>query len=221
MRIGEIIKEKRKELELTQEELANKLHVTRQAISNWENNKSVPDIEFIRQLADEFEMSIDELLLNDVKRIEKKTRTNHTLILITMVATIGMIVLFASSIVRYFTFSTEAFAGRCTDNELGVFIVNEDDSSYIIDGFEEILFENYYCVPITYTIDKSDLINDGEYIEERFVHIDLPAGFEVFVSQLEYNKTDTGFVLDVFLQTTNKNDDIWQSERMIIVDLIN
>ncbi|HCX40190.1 helix-turn-helix transcriptional regulator, partial [Lactobacillus acetotolerans] len=40
--VGQVIHNKRKELSLTQEDLAEKVHVTRQAVSNWERNKTVP-----------------------------------------------------------------------------------------------------------------------------------------------------------------------------------
>ncbi len=48
--VGQVIHNKRKELSLTQEDLAEKVHVTRQAVSNWERNKTVPDDSMIDQL---------------------------------------------------------------------------------------------------------------------------------------------------------------------------
>lgn len=47
MEFNEQIKRLRKENNLTQEEMAKKLNVTRQAISNWENNRNLPDFEMI------------------------------------------------------------------------------------------------------------------------------------------------------------------------------
>ena len=47
MDFNEQIKRLRKENNLTQEEMAKKLNVTRQAISNWENNRNLPDFEMI------------------------------------------------------------------------------------------------------------------------------------------------------------------------------
>ncbi len=60
--IGENIKTKRKKLGITQEELAEKLSVTRQAVSNWENGKTEPDIETLTKIAQIFDLSIDELV---------------------------------------------------------------------------------------------------------------------------------------------------------------
>jgi transcriptional regulator with XRE-family HTH domain len=60
--VGENIKNIRKKNNITQEELAEKLNVTRQAVSNWENGKTEPDIETLTNIAQIFDISIDELV---------------------------------------------------------------------------------------------------------------------------------------------------------------
>ena len=60
--VGENIKNIRKKNNITQEELAEKLNVTRQAVSNWENGKTEPDIETLTRMAQIFDISIDELV---------------------------------------------------------------------------------------------------------------------------------------------------------------
>ena len=60
--LGKNIKNTRKKLGITQEELAEKLNVTRQAVSNWENSKTEPDIETLTLMAQLFDISIDELV---------------------------------------------------------------------------------------------------------------------------------------------------------------
>ena len=67
MEFNEQIKRLRKENNLTQEEMAKKLNVTRQAISNWENNRNLPDFEMIILIAETFDVSLDELILGDKK----------------------------------------------------------------------------------------------------------------------------------------------------------
>ena len=61
IKIGEIIKAKRKEQDLTQEELASRLGVSKAAVSKWENAECYPDITLLPQLAKTFNISIDEL----------------------------------------------------------------------------------------------------------------------------------------------------------------
>ena len=55
----------RKGRELTQEQLAEQLNVSRQSVSKWESAQSVPDIERILQLSDIFDVSLDYLLKNN------------------------------------------------------------------------------------------------------------------------------------------------------------
>jgi len=60
--IGEIISNKRKELGFTQQVLAEKLNISFQSVSKWENNSSYPDILLLPRLAAVLEISIDSLL---------------------------------------------------------------------------------------------------------------------------------------------------------------
>lgn len=56
------IKNLRKEKGLTQDQLAEALHVTRQAVSNWENGKTEPDLETISMLAEFFEVDVEKII---------------------------------------------------------------------------------------------------------------------------------------------------------------
>lgn len=60
--IGKMISLLRKEKEMTQSELAEKMNVTDKAVSKWERDLSCPDINTISKLADVLEVSVDELL---------------------------------------------------------------------------------------------------------------------------------------------------------------
>ena len=60
--LSENIKRFRTQNNITQEELSEKLSVTRQAVSNWENGKTEPDIETLTKIAQIFDISIDELV---------------------------------------------------------------------------------------------------------------------------------------------------------------
>lgn len=63
--IGLKIKQKRKEYNLTQEEVADKLGVSRQTVSKWENDRSLPDIHSMLLFCEMFDTSLDELLRED------------------------------------------------------------------------------------------------------------------------------------------------------------
>jgi len=62
MLFNEKLKMLRKGKKLTQEELAEKLNVSRQAITKWETAEGIPDIENLKQISDFFNISIDELV---------------------------------------------------------------------------------------------------------------------------------------------------------------
>ena len=61
MELNAQIKKYRSSLNLSQEELAEKLYVTRQTISNWENEKNYPDLSSLKEISNEYGISFDEL----------------------------------------------------------------------------------------------------------------------------------------------------------------
>ena len=64
-------KKYRTELHLSQEELAEKVYVTRQTISNWENEKSYPDIHSLLLLSSLFNVSLDQLIKGDIEKMKE------------------------------------------------------------------------------------------------------------------------------------------------------
>ena len=63
MDFGKQIRQIRKDAKLTQEQMAAKLNVFRQAVSNWENNKNLPDLEMIITISRVFGLSLDQLMV--------------------------------------------------------------------------------------------------------------------------------------------------------------
>lgn len=61
MNIGRKLKEARMKMKFTQEMTAELLHVSRQTISNWENEKAIPDIISVIKLSEIYDMSLDDL----------------------------------------------------------------------------------------------------------------------------------------------------------------
>ncbi len=70
MDIGQKLKTARINCDLTQELVAEKIGVSRQTISNWENNKTYPDIISVIALSDLYSVSLDSLLKEDKKMVE-------------------------------------------------------------------------------------------------------------------------------------------------------
>lgn len=79
--VGKNIKAFREQKNLTQEQLAEQLNVTRQAVSSWENEKTQPDVETLHKIACALECSVEELIYGErrkftiVNNINKKTVT--------------------------------------------------------------------------------------------------------------------------------------------------
>ncbi len=99
MEIGQQIIRYRKQQALSQEELAEKVYVSRQSISNWENDKTYPDIYSLLLLSQIFQVSLDQLIKGDIEKmkytitqVDKKNFERDTKVMVTL-----MILLMISS----------------------------------------------------------------------------------------------------------------------------
>lgn len=70
LQIGKYLSVLRKYYKITQDELANKLNVTRQAISKWENGVTIPDVELLMKLSEIYGVSVNDILNADVASIK-------------------------------------------------------------------------------------------------------------------------------------------------------
>ena len=77
MEIGKKLKKARVQSGYTQEEVAEQLQVTRQTISNWENEKSYPDIISVISLSEVYQISLAELLKGDDRMIKHLDETTN------------------------------------------------------------------------------------------------------------------------------------------------
>ena len=118
MNTNEKLKEIRKISGMTQEELADKLNVSRQTISKWEKGLSTPDLEMAIQFCDLFQISLDELLkeermerklsLEDIMRTNKRNQRQLVLLMssvfFVLTGALGLLFVFA---IRYTTLNIE------------------------------------------------------------------------------------------------------------------
>ena len=75
MEIGKQIRKYRTELKLSQDDLADKVYVTRQTISNWENDRNYPDIRSLVLLSNVFGVSLDILVKGDLEQMKDEIKT--------------------------------------------------------------------------------------------------------------------------------------------------
>ena len=71
MELSTQVKKYRTKMGLSHEELAEKVYVTRQTISNWENGKSYPDVHSLLLLSSLFDVSLDQLIKGDIETMKK------------------------------------------------------------------------------------------------------------------------------------------------------
>lgn len=104
MNIGQLLKEARVSAGFTQEYAAEQIQVSRQTISNWENEKSYPDVISVIRLSDLYNVSLDRLLKGDdkmLKHIDESTQivsSNKKLIGTVLLGTVILAALFACSV---------------------------------------------------------------------------------------------------------------------------
>ena len=77
MELNRQIKKYRTDANLSQEELAGKIFVSRQTISNWENGKNYPDIKSLVLMSEVFQVSLDNLIKGDLERMKKEIDTQE------------------------------------------------------------------------------------------------------------------------------------------------
>lgn len=99
MQLGHRIKSFREKLNISQEELADKIYTSRQTISNWENDKTYPDINSLKLLSNVFDVSLDNLIEGDIElmksKINEKERSDF--FKLSWIYTIELIVMVLSS----------------------------------------------------------------------------------------------------------------------------
>lgn len=80
IKVGNFIMNKRKELGMTQQQLADKLKVSFQAVSKWENGITYPNIEILYELAITLNVTVDEILVGSEKETEGLSYSRQVLI---------------------------------------------------------------------------------------------------------------------------------------------
>lgn len=85
-KIGTIIRNHRIAQGLTQEELGNKVFVSKQAVSKWETGKTLPDIEMVRKLCDILQINKDEILGGSIEETKKNRKLFKVLIFLSIIS---------------------------------------------------------------------------------------------------------------------------------------
>ena len=79
-KIGKFLKELRKQKGLTQEQIAEKFHVSNRTISRWENGNNMPDLDILIEISDYYEVDLREILNGERKSGDMDKEMKETLL---------------------------------------------------------------------------------------------------------------------------------------------
>ena len=80
IKIGEFLKELRKERGLTQEQLAERFNVSRRSVSRWETGSNLPDVDILIEMADYYEVDLRELIDGERKSEKMNEEQKETVL---------------------------------------------------------------------------------------------------------------------------------------------
>ena len=205
---GEIIKDIRKKNNLTQKELADKLYVTYQAVSKWENNKSIPDISILQNISKIF--NID---LNYLTNTKKRNNTIYfILIIIFLILSLTITILITKN--HTHDFEMRSIETTCNDFNLsGTIAYNKDKTAIFISEIDYCgLNKDQIYDTITSTLYQNEnnkekiIINNKEknnlslndYLKDLTYHVDNYKS-----TCLDYNKNE--LYIKIELQKKNES----------------
>ena len=178
-KVGEFIKKLRKENHLTQAEFAEKYGITYQAVSNWEHGKNLPDIALLKQIADDFNVSIDELLGSE----KKPPKKDNKYLIISVIIAVALIILFIIYLNKHNDFEFKTLSANCSNFKIsGSISYNKDKTSIYINNIN-------YC----------DTSNEKEYVKIECILYEKYNNIEKQISTSNY-QSDTTIKLEEYLK---------------------
>lgn len=206
---GKIIKEIRKNNNLTQKELADKLFVTYQAVSKWENNKSIPDIAILQKISELYNIDLNNLT-NTNKKKSNKLYLLIIIIILIILSSLGILYLNNHS----HDFEMRTIETTCNDFNLsGTIAYNKDKTAIYIseidycglnkdqiyDTITSTLYQNENNKEkIVITNKEKNNLSLNNYLKDLTYHIDNYKS-----TCLDYNKNE--LYIKIELQKKNES----------------
>ena len=222
-KFGKLIKEIRNKYHLTQKDLADKYHVTYQAVSKWENGKNMPDVTILKEIARDFNVSLDDLIDGNLN--EKKNNKNKLLIII--ISFILLLTVFIIWIIKGNSgnFESRTMSTTCENFKIsGIISYNEKKSLIFIPkieycGEEKNVYKEISCTLYEKNNDVIKEISTYKYDEHEIT-------LEDFLSDVTFNVDNYLKVCNVYekdsfyieIKATDKNDKITSYNVPITLD---
>ncbi len=166
-KIGKLIKDLRIKNNLTQNDLANILGVTYQAVSKWENGKNIPDIAVLKQISSYFKIDINNLLEGNLSSKNNKNIKNLITLGIILIIVISVMIVFSIKANKD-NFEFKTISTTCNSfNITGSMAYNKDKSSIYISnitycgGNDNTLYKEIKCT--LYEENKNSNIKIGTH----------------------------------------------------------
>lgn len=196
MKIGYTITKIRKEKNLSQEEFAEILNVSRQTISNWENEKSYPDLSMIVEISNRLNISLDQILKDDekvVNEIDKNIRMNKVLkiVLVIIIFIFCFIMIFLG--IQKYNSDKQAREDKVRYNEIinkiselgfskrdgiGFYSISEDGVTYKIYGKMLEVLDEYISASTAWTDEEAIMVDyDGKKVAVTYLNENVTTVF--------------------------------------------
>ena len=205
-KVGKFIKEIRISNKLTQKEFADKFGVTYQAVSKWENGKNLPDINILKEICNEYNISLDNILSNDEQKM-KTSKDKKKFFLIGSVVLISVITLGLLLFILFndkdsdFYFKT--LSSTCDKFKVsGSIAYNDSKSSIYISRVDycgeddKVLYKNLRCVLYEVVDDVKKEVSKYNYVGE------VGMSLEEFLSDVSFNVDNYSRVCDEYQENS-------------------
>lgn len=204
-KIGKFILDLRKQNEMTQKEFADKLNVTAQAVSKWENGRGIPDIEILHKISTEFNVNIDSILSGEKER--KKKSTKYIIVSLLILVLVGAIIYLLLNSNDYSFTDIKSISNNFNVNGVAAYS-SDKNSIYIskieyLNGDEEEKYVGMECT----------LYESHDNLEEKVSQCGSLKDEKQTPKTLSELLTDTEFKVDNFSCTSNniKNSNLYIS----------
>ncbi len=196
-KIGNLIKELRKKDNLTQEKFAEKYGVTYQAVSKWENGKNIPDISLLKQICDDYNINIDDLL----KGKNNSNKNDRKKVIYIVIGCIILLILVLFLIFHDDSFTFKTVTSNCSNFEISGSIAYNKNKSYL------------YISNIDYCGEKDNNL----YIKIDCILYEIKDNIKKEIGSSSYDK-GAKIKLNDFLKDVNFNIDNFSRECKNIED---
>ena len=209
-KIGQFIKKLRKDNKMSQDDLAEKLYLTRQAISSWETGKTIPNVDNIKDLANIFNVSMPEIYQGEI--INNKQTINdifHSILKLeikrykkyTILSLILFILVFVSFTIYYFI---------TYYNNISVYSITVNTNDYKVYGIINRSVNNFYFnLQLDHPVDELCLIHDNQNIlcevNSNFIVFTEKAGYGELISIKDKNRFEN-IIFNLDIKVTNNNE---------------